>query len=78
MATNDWQPKRGDPVRIRATGEAATAMKIAGNLVRVHYDPTERDQTPEETRAHAVTPVHRAPQRPPQWFELDELEPATP
>ena len=76
MGTNDWQPKRGDPVRIRATGEAATAMKIAGKLVRVHYDPAESGQTPGEIRAHAMTPVHRAPQRPPQWYELAELEPA--
>jgi len=78
MATNDWQPKRGDPVRIRATGEAATAMKIAGTLVRVHYDPTERGQTPEETEAHVATPVHRASQRPPAWFEVAELEPVAP
>ncbi len=51
MATNDWQPKRGDPVRIRATGQAATAMKIDGTRVRVHYDPTIRGQTPEEAEA---------------------------
>ena len=78
MATNDWHPKRGDPVRIRATGEAATAMKIAGNLVRVHYDPAERAQTPDETEAQAVAPIRRAPQRPPQWYELAELEPVVP
>jgi hypothetical protein len=78
MGTNDWQPRRGDSIRIRATGEAATAMKIDGTRVRVHYDPTESGQTPEEISAHAMTPVHRAPQRPPQWYELAELEPATP
>ena len=78
MRTNDWQPKRGDPVRIRATGETATAMKIAGNLIRVHYDPTEDDRSPQTTKPGAVTPVHRASLRPPAWFEVVELEPATP
>ena len=78
MATNHWQPKRGDAVRIRATGETATAMKIDGTHVRVHYDPTESGQTPDQSRGRTMTPVHRAPQRPPQWYELAELEPAAP
>jgi len=77
MTTTDWQPKRGDPVRIRTTGEAATAMKITGNLVRVHYDVMVSGQSPDATTAPTV-PVHRASQRPPQWFELNELEPAKP
>ncbi len=76
MATNDWRPRRGDPIRIRATGEEATAMKIDGIRVRVHHYVMASGENPEEAEGHAVTPVHRASQRPPGWFELIELEPA--
>jgi hypothetical protein len=76
MATRNWQPKRGDHVRNRATGEEATAMKLDGHRVRVHYDQITNAPSPEEVKADFPTPVHRVSQRPPAWFDLDELEPA--
>ncbi|HZM27694.1 MAG TPA: hypothetical protein VFB89_10075 [Gemmatimonadales bacterium] len=76
MATESWHPKRGDHVRIRATGIEATAMKFDGHRVRVHYDQITIAPGPEEVKADFLTPVHRVPQRPPAWFDLDELEPA--
>jgi hypothetical protein len=75
MATSGWQPKRGDHVRVRATGEPATAMKFEGSRVRVHHDPITDSESPEQMRTGAMTPVRRPSQRPPEWFELDELEP---
>jgi hypothetical protein len=75
MVTQDWQPKRGDHVRVRATGEEATAMKFEGRRVRVHHDPIADSESPDQGRTDAMTPVHRPSQRPPEWFELDELEP---
>jgi len=75
MATNDWRPKRGDHVRNRGTGEEATAMKFEGNRVRVHYDLIADPQSPDAPKADFMTPIHRMPQRPPEWFRLDELEP---
>jgi hypothetical protein len=75
MATDSWQPQRGDRVRVRATGEEVTAMKFAGSRVRVHHDSIADAESPERTSTGALTPVHRSSQRPPEWFELDELEP---
>jgi hypothetical protein len=77
MATDDWRPKRGDHVRNRATGEEATAMKFDGNRVRVHYDLIERSRSSGQVEPDFMAPVHRVPQRPPEWFDLDELEPVT-
>jgi hypothetical protein len=76
MATESWHPKRGDHVRIQATGIEATAMKFDGTRVRVHYDLFATSQTPDDVKAGFLTPVHRTSLRPPEWFELDELEPA--
>jgi len=76
MATDDWRPKRGDHVRIRATGIEATAMKFDGTRVRVHYDVFATSQTSDDVKASFLTPVHRTSLRPPEWFELDELEAA--
>jgi hypothetical protein len=75
MATDGWQPHRGDRVRVRATGEGVTAMKFEGSRVRVHFDLIADSESLEQTRTGAITPVHRPSQRPPEWFELDELEP---
>jgi hypothetical protein len=75
MAPENWHPKRGDHVRIRATGTEATAMKLDGTRVRVHYDPFTTSRTPADVKADLLTPVHRTSLRPPEWFELDELEP---
>jgi hypothetical protein len=75
MATEGWHPKRGDHVRIRATGIEATAMKFDGTRVRVHYDVFATSQTSDDVKANFLTPVHRTSLRPPEWFALDELEP---
>ena len=76
MTTRDWRPNLGDHVRNRATGEESTAMKLDGHRVRVHYDQIASLPGSEATRANFLAPVHRVPQRPPAWFDLDELEPA--
>jgi len=75
MTPDGWQPKHGDHVRIRATGEEATAMKFEGSRVRVHHDPIADSESPEQMGTGTMTPVHRPSQRPPEWFELEELEP---
>jgi len=74
MATEGWYPKRGDHVRIRSTGIAATAMKFDGTRIRVHYDLAATSQSPDDVKAGVLTPVHRTSLHPPEWFELDELE----
>jgi hypothetical protein len=51
-------------------------MKFDGTRVRVHYDLLATAQTPDDVKAGFLTPVHRTSLRPPEWFELDELEPA--
>ena len=76
MATRDWHPKHGDHVRNRVTGEEATAMKFDGHRVRVHYDELTSSPSSEDVKSGFLTPVHRVSQRPPAWFDLDELEPA--
>jgi hypothetical protein len=75
MATEGWYPKRGDHVRVRSTGIAATAMKFDGTRIRVHYDLFAFSQTSDDVKPGVLTPVHRTSLRPPEWFELDELEP---
>ena len=72
MATEGWYPKRGDHVRVRSTGIVATAMKFDGTRIRVHYDLFATS----DVKAGVLTPVHRTSLRPPEWFELDELEAA--
>ena len=74
MATEGWHPKRGDHVRIRATGIKATAMKFDGTRVRVHYDVCATSQTADDVNASYLTPGHRTSLHPPEWFALDELE----
>jgi len=76
MATEGWYPKRGDHVRVRSTGVAATAMKFDGMRIRVHYDLAATSQTPDDVKGGVPTPVHRTSLHPPEWFELDELEAA--
>jgi hypothetical protein len=75
MATESWHPKRGDHVRIRATGIEATAMRFERTRVRVHYDAFATSQTSDDVKARRLTPVHRTSLHPPEWFALDELEP---
>ena len=76
MATKEWYPKRGDHVRVRSTGIAATAMKFDGTRIRVHYDLFAFSQTADDVKPSVLTPVHRTSLHPPEWFDLDELEPA--
>ena len=76
MATEGWYPKRGDHVRVRSTGIAATAMKFDGMRIRVHYDLSTFSQISDDVESGVMTPVHRTSLRPPEWFERDELEPA--
>jgi hypothetical protein len=51
-------------------------MKFDGTRIRVHYDLFAFSQTSDDVESDTLTPVHRASLRPPEWFELDELEPA--
>ena len=76
MATEGWYPKRGNHVRVRSTGIIATAMKFDGTRIRVHYDLFATSQTSDDVKAGVQTPVHHTSLRPPEWIELDELEPA--